>query len=311
MILETDLKVPVREHTSYRDEELGAISKKPPCCPLCEGPTEPAFQKNGYVLRDCQVCSHRFVEIDDAENHVDRVYADGYFGGTTGGYADYLADEELLISNGRRYARVLNRYLEPGTILDVGAAAGFVLKGFEEMGWKGTGIEPNSTMADYARRILDIRVETATLEESQLRGKYDLIAMIQVVAHFVDPRQALGVASEMTKPGGYWLIETWNKESWAARVLGEGWHEYNPPSVLHCFSHESLRKLVESLGMRQIARGRPTKWISRAHARSIATNGPVGGLAGKLIDYGTRIVPGKSAFPYLLDDVFWALYRKP
>jgi len=311
MIRERDREAAVRASREGKEERSGEDSRDPERCPICGGPSRSVFVKKGYPIRDCLVCGHCFAEIVNAQGHVDRVYADGYFKGAGSGYADYLAEERLLVSRGKQYARILGRYTKPGSMLDVGAAAGFILKGFEEMGWIGGGIEPNATMAEHARCHLGLVVEASTLEDYQPHVKYDLIAMIQVVAHFCDPGEALKVAEKSTKPGGFWLIETWNRESWTARILGEGWHEYNPPSVLHWFSIESLRELVQDLGLREIAHGRPAKWILAKHGRATAQNEMRGTVLGKLIAGGARLVPEGLPLPYVLDDIFWALYWKP
>ena len=72
--------------------------------------------------------------------------------------------------------------------------------------------------------------------------------MVQVVAHFHDLSRAFGNAARLTAPDGCWLIETWDSASWTARVLGAGWHEYSPPSVLQVFSRASLRGLCARMG---------------------------------------------------------------
>lgn len=280
-------------------------------CPICNAHSEQLFRKNEYSIRDCIACGHRFAYPVHPEGHTYRVYADGYFRGESGGYADYIRDGDLLRSHGRNYARLINRYVRPGSVLDVGAAAGFVLKGFEDMGWHGIGIEPNPAMAKHARSRLGVEVLIGMLENIQLNNAYDLVAMIQVVPHFLDPRRAFEVANKLTKPGGYWLIETWNRDSWTARIFGEGWHEYNPPSVLHWFSISTLKDLANGFGFEEVARGRPTKWISSAYARSIAQRDLGSGLIKTLILGGTKLIPAGFRFPYILDDVFWALYQKP
>ena len=311
MILDLNGEGSVRVNRSRKKRAVQSNTRPTKMCPICDGTTKARFLKKGYPIRDCLECGHRFAEIVHAQDHVARVYDNHYFRGAGAGYADYLTDGELLISHGRRYARILSRYMNLGSVLDVGAAAGFILKGFEEIGWKGAGIEPNSAMAEHARRRLGVMVETGTLEDSPSNGRYDVIAMIQIVAHFVDPRRALDVASKMTKPGGYWLIEAWNRKSWTARILGEAWHEYSPPSVLHWFSIETLGELVQDFGLQEIARGRPTKWISPTHAKLIAQSELGGSVLGKLITSVTKLIPERLPLPYMLDDVFWALYQRP
>jgi SAM-dependent methyltransferase len=241
---------------------------------------------------------------------VDQIYGDHYFCGGEAGYPDYLSEAEILLAHGKQYGLLLKRYMTPGTMLDVGAAAGFVLKGFQESGWRGIGLEPNPHMAEYARTQLGLRVGTSTLEQFQGHERYDLISMIQVVAHFYELRQAFQVAAEFTRPGGFWLIETWNRESFVARALGQHWHEYSPPSVLHWFSPEGLKRFVAQFGFFEIARGRPSKWLNGAHVKSLLgyklQDSQLSWLASGLLD----VIPDHLTIPYPTYDLFWILFQK-
>jgi SAM-dependent methyltransferase len=279
-------------------------------CPICSNATGRLFRKYGYWIRECESCRHRFAEIDLAEDHVGRVYGDQYFQGGGAGYADYLGEGTLLVDHGKRYARLLKRYTTPGTILDIGAAAGFILKGFLESGWTGAGIEPNPHMAEYARTHLGLQVQSCSLEEFQSVECYDLISMIQVVPHFYDLRRALQIAARHTRPSGYWLIETWNRESWTARMFGQNWHEYDPPSVLHWFSPEGLQRLMAQLAFREVARGRPAKRITVGHAESLLRYKLEGSALRNNLVGLLRLLPSSLSLPYMADDLFWALYER-
>lgn len=245
-----------------------------------------------------------------ATNHVADIYDDRYFSGGDAGYADYFGEARILTAHGRRYGRLLARYMPPGEMLDVGAAAGFVLRGFIEAGWRGKGIEPNATMAEYARTELKLDVATGTLEECSLQEQFDLLSMIQVMPHFLDPLAALRRASELTRDDGFLLIETWDRESWTARIFGRHWHEYSPPSVLHWFSREGLARLAAQAGFREVAQGRPTKRIGGAHACSLLRYRFTGTLLEGLFDGLTRVVPDSLAIPYPAEDLFWSLFQK-
>ena len=298
-----------------------ATAVLPPRCPLCSGQSQLCFEKYGYAIQACDRCGHRFLDTAELsrlhsgqahapQNHIDRVYGDSYFHGGGAGYPNYLAEGKLLRRHGRRYARLMRRYMEPGQVLDVGAAAGFILQGLTDDGWQGEGTEPNEAMADYGRSQLQLSIHTGPLEQLKLTRRYDLVTMIQVVAHFYQLRQAFDVAAQATKPGGYWLIETWNRESWTARLLGAGWHEYSPPSVIHWFSPKDLSQLARAYGFELVAQGRPKKFINGAHAKSLlgaklrenAWSRPFARLLG--------LVPDGLELPYPAEDLFWVLYRK-
>jgi SAM-dependent methyltransferase len=279
-------------------------------CVICHGPLRRLFQHQGCWILGCEACHHRTAEVAPCANHVGRIYDDKYFHGGGAGYSDYLSEAEILRTQGQKYGSLLARHMTPGTLLDVGAAAGFVLKGFLDQGWSGEGIEPNPAMAEYARTHLGLRVVTGTLEGFESEREYDVVSMIQVIAHFVDLQRALRVAAERTRQGGFWLIETWNRESWTARAFGKHWHEYSPPSVLHWFSPEGLRRLAAQFGFQEIARGRPSKWIGGEHAKSLLRYRLESSRLGKIAAGAVNLIPDRIAIPYPAEDLFWTLYQK-
>jgi len=280
-------------------------------CPLCGQDSHLCFVKEDYPIRGCRVCGHQFADYVPPPSHTDVVYGDQYFTGGGAGYADYLAEAELLRARGRRYARLLHRWITPpGRLLDVGAAAGFLLAGFCDQGWTGEGVEPNERMATHARTVLGLSVEATTLEAAQLDRHYDLVSFIQVVAHFPDPLKAFQRADQLTRPGGFWLIETWNSESLTARILGQNWHEYSPPSVLHWFSRRSLRRVLLQLGYRQVGIGTLGKWLNAGHAKSLLQHKLAGTIAGRLVNRVATLFPDHLVIPYPSEDLFWAVFQK-
>lgn len=279
-------------------------------CSICGASAKRLFTKQGYGILGCNDCGHRFAEFNPRADHVADVYGDSYFHGGGAGYPDYLSEGSILRERGRWYSRILSRYLQPGSVFDVGAAAGFVLQGFVDQGWHGHGIEPNPAMAEYARMQLQLSVETNTLEKLEKRQTYDLVNMIQVIAHFMDLRKALQVAAEVTRPGGFWLIETWNRASWTAWVCGNRWHEYSPPSVLHWFTLDELRRLTSQFGFHEVARGRPSKWLSGKHAKSLLRHSLSDSRWGRIAVQLAGVLPDRLSIPYPSEDLAWMLFQK-
>jgi SAM-dependent methyltransferase len=272
-------------------------------CPLCQSESKAAFEVKGFPLRDCLTCEHRFAEISADENHVANVYDDSYFNGGGAGYSDYYADGEMLRGRGQMYAKKVGKFAKAGQLLDVGAAAGFILQGFTDENWQGTGLEPNASMANFGQKNLSLDIRTGTLETFKTDKKFDLISMIQVIAHFYEPRTAFETAANLLKEDGLLLIETWNRESFSARIFGRNWHEYSPPSVLQWFSLKGLTKFLQEFGFEKLGHGRPSKKISGDHARSL--------LKYRLGDsFLLKLIPSKINFPYPSEDLFWALYQK-
>ena len=280
-------------------------------CPLCGGATRRQFEAHGYGVRACHACGHRCAELAPGGDHVRNVYDDDYFFGGGAGYPDYLAEEDELRERGARYATLVEGFAPPGRVLDVGAAAGFTLLEFQERGWEAFGLEPNPRMAALGRERFGLPVSTATLASFRDEaGPYDLVVMLQVIAHLVDPRAEMRRVVELVRPGGLFLVETWDRKSWTARLFGRRWHEYSPPSVLHWFARQGLSELARGLGFQPIATGRPRRRVRGRHARSLVEHAFDGSFLAPVARRSLRLLPEAASIPYPGDDLFWVLYRK-
>ena len=276
-------------------------------CLVCGGETSRKLcVRSEFHIRECQSCRHQFAELAPAAGHVSGIYGDSYFFGGGAGYPDYLSEGGILRAHGRQYARRIRRHIEPGSMLDVGAAAGFLCDGFRREGWRPEALEPNETMAAYGRNELQLRVHTGTLEQLECTHTFDLVSMIQVVAHFTDLRRAFARAAHATREGGFWLIETWNSRSLTARLFGKHWHEYNPPSALHYFTKRSLILLSSQFGFHPVASGRPPKRILWEHVRSFLNHQ----TKTTWFERVSRIIPDHAIIRYPSEDLFWMLLQK-
>ena len=278
-------------------------------CPICREIAEPAWQKSGFQLYECTRCTHLFCNAGEAENYIESTYGDDYFDGGGGGYSDYLEHRETLVAQGRKYGRMLKQHTDPGRLLDVGAAAGFLLKGICEEGWKGEGVEPNASMANFANRI-GMKVSNTSFEDFKHEGTFDAATLIQVISHVRDPKAFLQQTHDLLAPSGLLLIETWNRKSLTTRLIGKNWHQYNPPSVLHWYTKKEMAALLESVGMKVIAFGRPTKWISIGNGVSLLRHSVRESSVLSLLTAPLAIVHKSLKAPYFMDDVFWVLARR-
>ncbi len=275
-------------------------------CPVCNGQARTGHAVGESTNYRCS-CGLQFLS---AGIDVSAVYGDDYFFGRGAGYANYLREGPLITARGRHYAHIVAHHAAPGRLLDVGAAAGFILRGFQDCGWNGVGIEPNTTMATYARQISGVPVQVGTLEDFSAEGQFDLVLMVQVLEHVRDLQQATATAARVTRPGGLWFLSTIDGGSLLAKAMGGAWQGYAPPSVLRIFSRPALDRLMGGLGFARIARGRPVIWISGAHAKSILAYRAGEGLVNSALAGLARVIPDGLALPYPGLDFSWSLYRK-
>lgn len=279
-------------------------------CPICHGSPREIFESLGHKILECESCEHRFCDSTPSRDHVKVQYDDDYFFGGGAGYGDYMNERQLLIKHGERYGRLLKKHMRSGAVLDVGAAAGFIMKGLANSGWTPHGLEPNARMAESGGREFGFPMSVGTLEDFKTDQKFDLITMVQVIAHLHNLDAAMERAAAITNENGYWLIETWNFRSRTARLFGKQWHEYSPPSVLNWFSPKSLTQLGERNGMKVIAQGRPKKFLNGEHAKSLLQFRLKQTAVGRMISPMTKLVPNRLQIPYPAEDLFWMLFRK-
>lgn len=269
-----------------------------------------AFVKNKYNILQCEDCNHLFTELLLTPEKVDAIYSDNYFRGGGDGYDDYTVEKDMLIHRGEYYADKISKFMATGNVLDIGSAAGFILKGFENKGWQVTGIEPNKTMAEYGRNVIGVNIKKGTFECVKLEEKFDLILLIQVVAHLYDLNASLNKMYDNLNPRGFVLIETWNKDSLSAKLFRKNWHEYSPPSTLNYFSIKTLKKLLSQHNFSFIAQGTPRKSIHSKHAKSLLGHKLQEMQGLKWIAGITNLIPDNKILPYHSEDLFWLLSQK-
>ena len=276
----------------------------------CKEEKKILFAKKGYPIVTCTQCGHRFIEIPDHEHHLSTVYSDDYFFEGKDGYPNYLNKRNILYKQGLRYAKLIGKYTKPGKVLDIGCAAGFILKGFRDSGWMCHGIEPNETMAAFGRNNLNLDIKTGSIETLETVERFDLINMIQVIGHVYDLDKTLQNVKALLTERGLVLVESWDMKSITARIMGKNWHEYCPPSVAHWFSDKTLSVLFKYYGFELIANGHPLKKINADHALSFLEGRSVNLVFKKnLVDAINRFA-GKLTLIYPLRDVKWYVFRK-
>lgn len=279
-------------------------------CPLCTSGSQPQFQKHEFWIRECSSCRHRFAIPDELDSHVEQVYGDDYFFSGGAGYDNYLTESGLLVPHGRRYGRLLRRYGAGQSLLDVGSAAGLILQGLVKERFDGCGVEPNQTMATFAQTELRLDVAASSFEDFEPDTQFDVLTVIQVMGHFIDPVDVVRKLHRLTKPGGLCLVETWDAGSWPARLLGSNWHEYSPPSVLQWFSRDSLRQLYAECNFQQVATGHPSKWINASYVCSLIDHKLPQTRWANAVRFGLNRMPASLNLPYPSDDLFWTLFRR-
>jgi len=263
-------------------------------CPVCGGCTFRPFTKiRGFPIERCESCGMRAVHPLPSTSDILGLYSTAYFEGGGHGYRSYVDDEEIHRRTARNRLKDLLAYVSTGCVLDVGCAAGFFLDEARSSGFAVRGVEVCAEMAGLAHERFGLDVEIGELNASLANpGSVDVITFFNVLAHLPDPVAALRKAHELLRPGGVLVVETWDADSPAARLLGRRWPFYNPPSVLHYLGRSSLPRMFERMDFQVIGSGGGGKTVSIREAASMLRNGYPNRLTGALDACLSGRVPG-------------------
>jgi 2-polyprenyl-6-hydroxyphenyl methylase/3-demethylubiquinone-9 3-methyltransferase len=109
-------------------------------------------------------------------------------------------------------------------ILDIGCGAGLLCEPFTRLGAQVIGIDPSATNiavaklhADRAQLSIDYRC--TTVEEIDVRERFDIVLAMEVVEHVIDVGAFLDRCAQMLKPGGMMVVSTLNR-NWKSFALG-------------------------------------------------------------------------------------------
>jgi SAM-dependent methyltransferase len=137
----------------------------------------------------------------------------------------------------------------PVTVLDVGCGAGELVYLLRSGGVNATGLEPGQEYAGFARDILGIPVQTATVDTALIPpASQDLVTLFHALEHVPDPRGVLSAVREWVSAGGFVVVEVPNVES-TAQAPAHRFHYAH----LYSFSGATLGALGEAAGLRLVS----------------------------------------------------------
>ncbi len=81
-------------------------------------------------------------------------------------------------------------------------------------------------------------------------GTFDVVTMIEVLEHVVDPVGLLSDAARWLRPGGLLYVTTPNAGGMNCRILRQTWSVVCPPQHLVLWTHRALRVALSRAGYR-------------------------------------------------------------
>lgn len=244
-----------------------------PTCHICKGTDVRFFcEKNGHTLYDCNACGFTFVY--PIPNDLAAIYTQEYFkngGKADAGYTDYDKDKEPMHSIFELYLAKLAALTPGRNIFDVGAATGYFLDIAKSSGWKTYGSEISAYALEEARKRGHVMVE-GSIVGTNIEEQMNAVTLWDVLEHVDDPRAYLARVHAMLEDGGALAINTVDRSSLWARIMGSRWHLIVPPEHLNYFSPKNLEMLLRETGFEVLEVKKIGKKFSPAYVfKTLAT----------------------------------------
>ncbi len=249
-------------------------------CWVCKGDATPTDLLAPYPFYVCTACGFIFrPDLDEAATK------EIYEGGTyqtediRTGFTDAATTDERL-ENAAFRLRWLQRHIQRGRLLDVGAAGGAFVLVADRAGFDAFGVEPSPAFARYARNHFGVDVRDGRIEDLDVpAASVDAITMWHVLEHVPRPIDALGVLYRSLKPGGLIAIEVPNIDAAMFDVMGSDWPHLEPHVHANHFNAMTLAQALTSSGFEQaetvtVPHGVYLNWYQRVfslryHAHSL------------------------------------------
>lgn len=229
-------------------------------CALCGGPLAVTDRFGDPPLDGCARCGSCFAR--DGRADALRSYAsDAYLASNEG---------QLEAAQRRHEARLRLRWIgshvAAGSVLDVGAGAGFFVAEAAAAGYAARGVEPSPSLGAFARERLGADVQTGLVEELRVADRADAACLWHVLEHADDPVAMLVAVAAHVVPGGLVFAEVPNVTSPVAQRLGRRWPALAVGEHLTHFSPRGLRSALERAGLKPVELVTIPRWRYRRPA---------------------------------------------
>jgi len=200
----------------------------------------------------CRECGYGWTYPPLEEAKIGEYYPSAYLGDTARMIEEFQAGRLQKSRSWRKEtekARLIQKFVSGGRILDVGCADARFLLALNEQRWARTGVEfSEPTVQLVSRAFPQLCLIPGDIYSERLApGSFDVICFWHVLEHLPAPGRVLGRVRELLRPGGLVFISLPNLDSFQARLFRRFWYGFDDvPRHLHHFSPRSLQRILSA-----------------------------------------------------------------
>lgn len=194
-------------------------------------------------MMSCAGCGIRFVLPQPSPQEI---YQEGYFQpwGKDAARIKELSYESIL--------REAERFIRPGSFLDVGCAFGYSFEVAKRRGWEPRGVEISAEAHGLADERVRSRIILGDFSELEwAAGSFDLVVMFDFLEHALSLTAVLQKAYDILRTGGIIVVVTPDMNSASARLMGKNWLHVKKEHAYY-LSQKTLKLLFRKVGFRPI-----------------------------------------------------------
>lgn len=201
-----------------------------------------------YGLLQCKACAFISTHPLPSSKVLKQYYDQDYWqdsGGKTGGLLDTFFKLRMY-----GILKAIRKMVSPGSrFLDWGAGDGSLLRLLEAEGFEGVGIDFYSVESPD-QKLINSSIQKAPFQD----GSFDAITCFHVLEHIDQPVSSIKKAMQLLKPGGIFVFEVPNIESFGFKLFKENWYPLDIPVHINHFSRTVLNRILDAVGNNQILR---------------------------------------------------------
>lgn len=203
------------------------------------------IEENGYKGKKCPKCGLIFISPRPSFDEILNLYGhdDAHISAQSHIFADF---RNRLFA--RHHLRLIRSFIRSGTLLEIGAGAGYFLDEARKIGFNPHGLEFNPIQSNYIKNNLSIPCEESPVNTSIFQGtQFDVIYHCDVVSHFFDPISDFTNINKIMKDDSFLIFETGNLGE-VNPIYYKYFQRFQYPDHLFFFSTSNLVNLLEKTG---------------------------------------------------------------
>lgn len=135
-------------------------------------------------------------------------------------------------------------------LLDIGSGSGQFVYEMKLLGVDSLGVEPGDFDINDATKK-GVKIIKGDLIASKIpKNSFDIITMNHVLEHVPNPIETLKELNGILKKGGTFIVGVPNTDSFAKKIFGKNWYQFDVPRHLFNYSTDNLKNALKKSGFK-------------------------------------------------------------